>query len=179
MGRTMPTLMLLRHAKSDQETKLEDHERPLSKRGRHDAPRMGEYMRAQGYEPDLVLCSTSERTRETWNLVGPRLKLQPKVRFDRGLYLAAWPALLAISQGTLADVNALLMIGHNPGVEQLAIALALQPKTPSERVRAETMSKKYPTCALAVLEFDGAWPGIKPGTGRLTAFVRPKDLDEA
>lgn len=174
----MPTLMLLRHAKSDHEDpKLGDHERPLSKRGREDAPRMGEHMRAQNWEPELVLCSTSERTRETWDLVAPKLESQPTVRFDRALYLAAWPALLSIVQGAPDDVSSLLLIGHNPGTEQLAIALALQPKTPSERGRAESISKKFPTCALAVLEFDGGWRDVKAGTGRLIAFVRPKDLE--
>lgn len=175
----MPKLMLLRHAKSDQDAKVEDHERPLSKRGRHDAPRMGEYMRAQNYEPALVLCSTSERTRETWDLVGPKLKSSPQVRFDKALYLAAWPNLLAMVQGVPADTPSVMLIGHNPGMEQLAVALAIQPKTPSERGRVESMSKKYPTCALAVLEFEGDWRGVAPGTGRLTAFVRPKDLGEA
>jgi phosphohistidine phosphatase len=70
------------------------------------------------------------------------------------------------------------LIGHNPGMEQLAIALTLQP-TAAERGRAETVSKKFPTCALAVFEFDGGWRDVKPDTGRLKTFVRPKDLDEA
>lgn len=173
----MPTLMLLRHAKSSQDDpKLDDHDRPLAERGRKDAPRMGRHMRAQTWEPALVLCSTSARTRETWELVAPELKTRPNVRFDRALYLAEWPALLAIVQGTPAATNSLLLIGHNPGLGQLAVALSLRPGTPAERGRAESMSKKFSTCALAVLEFEGAWRGIKPGSGRLAAFVKPKEL---
>ena len=175
----MPTLMLLRHAKSDHDDpKQDDHDRPLSDRGRKDAPRMGTYIRDQGWQPALVICSTSERTRETWDLIEPQLKTTPKVRFDRAIYLAAWPSLVSIVQSAPASTPSLMVIGHNPGMEQLALALALQPKTPSERALLETMSKKYPTCALAVLEFDGDWRNVKAGTGRLTAFVRPKDIEE-
>ena len=177
----MPTLMLLRHAKSDwpksSGSKPDDHARPLSNRGQKDAPRMGKYMRAQKWEPALVLCSNAARTRETWELVAPELKTEPKVRFEKALYLAAWPALLSIVQNVPAATPSLLLIGHNPGIEQLAVALALEPKTPSERARAENLSKKFPTCALAVLEFRGDWRAAKPGSGRLTAFVKPKDLE--
>ena len=174
----MRTLMLLRHAKSDWDNaKGDDHDRPLSKRGRHDAPEMARHIRAEKWEPALVLCSTAARTRETWALMAPVLKTNPKVQFERALYLAAWPALLAIVQRTPTDVPSLMVIGHNPGLEQLALALALQPKTPSERARAETLSKKFPTCALALLEFEGGWREVKAGTGRLAAFVRPKDID--
>jgi len=177
----MPTLMLLRHAKSDWPksggSKLDDHDRPLSSRGRKDASRMGKYMRSEKCEPALVLCSTAARTRETWDLVALELKSKAKVRFEKALYLAAWPALLSIVQSTAATTPSLMLIGHNPGMEQLAIALALQPKTPSERARAENLSKKFPTCALAVLEFEGDWRAVKPGSGRLAAFVKPKDLE--
>jgi len=174
----MAILMLLRHAKSDwDDHRIDDHDRPLAERGQGDAPRMGEYIRAQKWEPEMVLCSTAARTRETWELLAPKLKTKPKVRFERSLYLAGWPVLLGVVQGAHASVSSLMLIGHNPGLEQLAVALALQPKTPAERGRAETMSKKFPTCALAVLEFEGTWRDVRAGRGTLVAFVRPKDLE--
>jgi phosphohistidine phosphatase len=174
----MPTLMLLRHAKSDSDnSKLGDHERPLSERGRNDAPRMGKVIRSEKWEPELVVCSTSERTRETWDLMAPEFKSEPKVRFDRTVYLAPPQTLLSIVQNA-PSVASLMLIGHNPGMEDLALTLAAKPKTPDERARIESMARKYPTCALAVLEFDGAWRDVRPGTGRLVAFVKPKDLED-
>jgi phosphohistidine phosphatase len=179
----MPTLMLLRHAKSDwpeskSGPKMDDHDRPLSDRGIKDAPRMGAHIRAGKREPDLVLCSTSARTRETWELIAPELRSKPQAHFDRALYLAAWPQLLAIVQTAPANVHSLMLIGHNPGMEQLAAQLAAEPHGAAERERVAAMRKKFPTCALAVVEFEGAWKKVAHGTGRLVAFVRPKDLEE-
>jgi phosphohistidine phosphatase len=174
----MPTLMLLRHAKSDwDDAKLGDHDRPLSGRGRKDAPRLGRHLRAKKWEPELVLCSTSLRTRETWDLVAPELKSKPQVYFERALYLAAWPQLLSAVQATSEKVRALMLIGHNPGMEQLAAQLTAEPRGAGERERVAAMRRKFPTCALAVIELDGAWKGAAHGTGKLAAFVRPKDLD--
>jgi phosphohistidine phosphatase len=171
-------LLLLRHAKSDwAEAEADDHDRPLSERGREAAPRIGAYMRAKGYEPSAVLCSTSRRTKETLKLLQPEFKHAPKIRYLRTLYLAEWPALLATVQKAPASASPLLVIGHNPGLEQLAIALALRPKTAAEKARTERLAQKFPTGALAVLDFElPAWKQIKPGLGELTDFVRPKDL---
>jgi len=128
-------LLLLRHAKSDWSGSLGDHDRPLAARGRKAAPRMGAVMRKKGYVPALVLCSTAERTKETLELLLPALRADPKIQYDRALYLAEWPVLLAILQGAAADTP-LLMIGHNPGLEQLASALAVQPQDAAERARS-------------------------------------------
>lgn len=133
-------------------------------------------MRAKAYDPALVLCSTAERTKETLELVLSALASEPEIRYDRALYLAEWPQLLAEIREA-PSVSPLLLVGHNPGLEQLAIALALQPQNPAERSRAEKMAQKFPTGALAVLDFDiRAWGGVKPGLGRLVDFARPKDL---
>ena len=138
---------------------------------------MGAYMRKQGYEPTLVLCSTAERTRETLKLVLPLISTAPKIHYDRALYLAEWPQLLAEIREAPANASPLLLVGHNPGLEQLAIALALQPQSPPERARAERMAQKFPAGALAVLDFDVPdWSGVKPGLGKLADYVRPKDL---
>lgn len=172
-------LLLLRHAKSDWGKETEDHERPLSQRGKKTAPRMAAHMRAKGYEPAQVLCSSARRTRQTLELMLPKWRSKPKVRYERALYLADWPRLLsAVRNGKAA--SPLLLLGHNPGIEQLAIALALQPKSAAERARAERMALKFPTAALAVLDFDAAtWRTIKPGQGKLVDYVRPKDLSVA
>jgi phosphohistidine phosphatase len=175
----MRRLMLLRHAKSDWAAGKggDDHERPLSARGRKAAPRVGAYMREKGYIPNLVLCSTARRTRETLDLLLPFFSPLPKLRYGRDLYLAEWPVLLEQVRKIPKTSAALLVIGHNPGLERLAVALALQPQGGGELARAERLAEKFSTGALAV--FDLAvreWRSVKPGQGRLIDFVRPKDL---
>ena len=169
-------MLLLRHAKSDWGKEIEDHERPLSARGKKAAPQMALYMRAEGYEPAQILSSSARRTKETVELLLPKLRGKPNVRYERALYLADWPRLLSAVRAAKAS-SPLLLVGHNPGIEQLAIALALQPKTPAERVRLQRMAEKFPTAALAVLDFDApTWRSIKAGQGRLIDYMRPKDL---
>jgi phosphohistidine phosphatase len=105
------------------------------------------------------------------------LRADPAVQYDRTLYLAEWPALLAALKSAEDAGTPLLMIGHNPGLEQLALSLAIQPQDAGEQARYENLARKFPTAALAVLDFDEPdWGAIKPGTGRLTDFVRPRDL---
>ena len=134
-------------------------------------------MRKKGYEPALVLCSTAMRTQETLTLLLPHFAAAPKIRYDRALYLAEWPVLLAEIRDAPADASPLLIVGHNPGLEQLAIALALKPQSAAERARGEKLVQKFPTAALAVLDFDVPdWSQIKPGSGRLVDYFRPKDL---
>jgi len=171
--------MLLRHAKSDWtgSTKVEDHERPLNGRGRKTAPKIGEYLRAKNYVPRLVLCSTATRAKETLELILSTLKSSPKVNYDRKLYLADWPQLLAAIQKCPDKISPLLVVGHNPGLEQLALALALKPQSIAEKGRAQRLAQKFPTAALAVFDFEVKnWKEVKPGCGRLVDFVRPKDV---
>jgi phosphohistidine phosphatase len=171
-------LLLLRHAKSDWSGKAHDHARRLSARGKRTAPRIGACMRAKGYEPKLVLCSTAERTKETLELVLPALAGQPQIRYERSLYLAEWPVLLTEIRALASEVSPLMVVGHNPGLEQLAMALALQAPSAAERGRLQKLAQKFPTAALAVLDLDVVdWSGLKPGLGRLIDYVRPKDLD--
>jgi phosphohistidine phosphatase len=138
---------------------------------------MGALMRKKGYVPAAVLCSTAQRTRETLELLLPALRAEPKIRYDQSLYLGEWPALLDVVQ-TAAPADApLLVVGHNPGLEQLALALSVQPQDAGERTRREKLERKFPTAALAVLDFDEPhWGAVAPGKGRLTDFVRPRDI---
>jgi phosphohistidine phosphatase len=138
---------------------------------------MASRMRREGYRPAYVLCSTAQRAKETAALLMPLLEFTDGIRYDRALYLAEWPQLLAEIHSVVQDMSPLLLVGHNPGMEQLAMALALQPQSPGERARAESLADKFPTAALAVLDFAMAqWSAIKPGSGRLVDYIRPKDL---
>jgi phosphohistidine phosphatase len=172
----MKRLLLLRHAKAEQAGK-DDHARTLTGRGRKDAAHMGAWLH-KNYAVDLVLCSTSARTRETWDLVAEELGDTPKIEFTKALYLAPARGMLKIVQGISDDQKTLMLIGHNPGTEELAAALAREPANKDEQKRIDTLKEKYPTAAIAVLEFDADhWADVKEASGALAAFVRPKDFD--
>jgi len=138
---------------------------------------MGTFMRKKGYVPATILCSTAVRTKQTVELLLPALRADPKIRYEERLYLGEWQTLLGVVQSASRSDTPLLVVGHNPGLEQLAIALAVQPEDASERARREKLERKFPTAALAVLDFDEPqWSAVTPGKGRLTDFVRPRDL---
>lgn len=176
----MLTLSLLRHAKSGwDDPDLDDVDRPLAARGRKAAPVVGAFMAANAIAPDLVMCSPSVRTRQTLDLVSQHLAGSPKVVFDDALYLATGEALLARVQAVKGKGRAaprhVLVIGHNPGLQELALALtASQPEHAADR---RAMAEKLPTCALVVLDFDAErWRDILPGGGRLRHYMTPKRL---
>src|SRR4051812_13775675 len=117
------TAVLLRHAKADWPS-VPDHERPLADRGRLDAPMAGRRLADDGIAPDLVLCSTAARTRETWKLAAHELPHRPRTVYEERLYDASLGELLALLSETPDEVGSLLLIGHNPSVHALAEALA-------------------------------------------------------
>lgn len=173
----MKRLLLLRHAKSLRDDAPKDKDRPLNERGRDDAPRMGGHMHHRGYLPQLVLCSTAKRTVETWELLGPELGPSTRIRFTDALYLAPVPVMEKLIRTVDNEVSTLLVIGHNPGMEECAQSLAREPATDHEHKFAAALQVKFPTCALAVLDFDAPrWDALT--SGRLIDFVRPKDLKE-
>jgi phosphohistidine phosphatase len=175
-------LVLLRHAKSAWPD-VPDHERPLAGRGRRDAPVMGRWLRAAGHVPDRVLCSTARRTRETWQLAQPELGAAPPVSFEDRVYEASAEELLDLARHTRSAVKTLLIVGHAPGIPELALMLAgagappdggeggAVPQDVVDRMRA-----KFPTAAIAVLELTGPWDRLTPGAARLTSFVIPRDM---
>jgi phosphohistidine phosphatase len=170
-------LLLLRHAKAEGAA-ADDRKRALIERGRKDSARMGRLLREEAYVPDLVLCSDSTRTRETLDLILTELGAKPQVKFPQELYLAEPELILSVILRTPAKCGALMVVGHNPGLEQCALALASAPLEKKLRKRYDTMDEKFPTCALAVIDFEVAkWGEIGPGTGELEVFVRPKDLE--
>lgn len=169
----MKTLMLLRHAKSDwSDPTRADHERPLNTRGEAAAARMARYFLDHKLRPDLILCSTAVRTRDTLARLRAAWTAAPQLRFDKALYLASAPALLKIVQDTDPAIDSLLVIGHNPGLQALADMLAAAAAT-AER---DSLGIKFPTAALAVLTFKGDWHDIAPGSGRLVRFIKPATL---
>lgn len=176
----MKRLLLLRHAKAvPAGAKSGDHDRALNERGRKDAPRIGVMMQHKGYLPDFVLCSTSKRTVETWEHIAPELNSQPEVAFSDELYLASPKTVANALRAVREPAKVVLLIGHNPGLEDFAKALARKPRTVEERRRLDTMAAKFPTSALAVLDFDvEAWNEIAAGAGVLVDFIRPKELTD-
>ena len=176
-------LVLLRHAKSAWPD-VPDHERPLGPRGQRDAPVMGRWLRAAGHVPDQVLCSTARRARQTWQLAQAGLGATPPASFDDGVYEGSAAQLLDLIRRAPPAPRTLLVIGHGPGIPELALALTAA--TPAARGGAAghaataamlgRMRAKFPTAAIAVLEFAGNWDQLAPGTARLTSFVTPRDL---
>ena len=170
--RGMRRLILLRHAKSSwDDPDLPDADRPLSARGRTAARAMATHLRAHPLHADLILCSPAARTRETLALVAPSLG-SVKSRFDDALYTFDAGVVLDHLVATLDDDRAcVLVVGHNPAIGELAGTLA------SDGDALATVRTKYPTGALAELELAiDTWSALRPGCGRLTTFVRPRDL---
>jgi phosphohistidine phosphatase len=167
--------MLLRHAKSDWPD-VSDHARPLAKRGRHDAPAVGRWLRTHGYLPDVVVCSTARRTRQTWELIAPVLGGSPSVTFEPRAYDASALTLLYLAQELPDRYRAALLIGHNPAISELANSLAAPPPgaaPPPENGAPPPPRLNFPTAAVAVLAFTGDWPTLAPAQAHLEAFTTP------
>jgi phosphohistidine phosphatase len=169
------TLLLLRHAKSAwSDPRLDDHERPLSRRGERAAKAMADHLVRHEPRPDLILCSTAMRTRQTLAPLVKRLDAPaPPITLEKGLYLASEEVLLAHLQAVPDDAATALLIGHNDGLWRLAEALAKS--GPAELLAA--LRQKYPTGALSTFHApDRPWRDLAPGSAKLVAFVRPRDL---
>jgi phosphohistidine phosphatase len=162
-------LYLLRHAKSSwDDPGLADHDRPLAPRGRRAGELLAAHARRSQIAPQLVLCSSSTRTRQTLALL--ELAGEPVVLYERGLYAASEIALLERLRSVRDDVASVMLIGHNSGIEQLALLVA------SGGPRIATLREKFPTGALATLAFHGGWRELGPGVAELEDFVVPREL---
>lgn len=169
------TLLLLRHAKSAwSDPRLDDHDRPLNRRGERAAKAMADHFARLGLRPDLILCSTALRTRQTLApIVAALAAPAPPINLSKDLYLASEDVLLAQLQAVGDDAATVLLIGHNDGIWHFATALAGD--GPPEELAA--LRDKYPTGALATLTLrDGPWRSLGFGVARLVSFVRPRDL---
>jgi phosphohistidine phosphatase len=168
-------ILLLRHAKSAWgQPGLDDHERPLNRRGERAAEAMAEHIVHNAPRPDLILCSTAVRTRQTLAPLVHRLATPaPPIALEKGLYLASEGELLVRLRAVPEEARTVLLIGHNEGIGELAAALAGE----GDPAALDVLHEKFPTGALATLRLDDApWRDLAPGTAELTAFVRPRDL---
>jgi len=172
----MKRLFLLRHAKAvPAESGTEDFERTLMLSGMQDAGAMARHLRKNDYSIDLILCSSAARTVQTAELVLHELPCE--IEYRDSLYLAEAGKIAAAVRGAPAGVSSLMVVGHNPGLEACATLLAREPVRRKERIRHEALEEKFPTCALAILDFDvGRWRDVAQGAGKLAEFVRPRDL---
>lgn len=167
----MPTLHLLRHAKSSWDSStLHDHDRRLAPRGVRACALISAYVREQGIAPELVLCSTAVRTRETLAGVEDAFDPSPRIEFRAGIYGASKKSLLSVVRAIPLGTGSAMLIGHQPGIGALALDLAGSGR------RLSDLEVKFPTAALATLEFDCDWGDLETGCARLTGFVRPKEL---
>lgn len=168
----MLRLMLLRHAKAIHSAAYADIERPLIQKGLEGAALVGHYIANQKLTPHHALVSSARRTRETWEII-KQYTGETLPHFDSNLYLASPESILTEIRKTGCGSSTLLVIGHNPGLALLASALVGAGSVP---LRQE-MHSRFPTSALAVMEFDGNdWAEIELHKGTLIYFVYPKLL---
>jgi phosphohistidine phosphatase len=167
----MKRLYLLRHAKSSwDDPRLADEDRPLAPRGRRAAKVIAKHLRRMGVAPEVVLCSPSTRTRQTLKRIAPGLGKHADVRSEPEVYAASAAALLEVLHEVPDEVESVMLIGHNPGIQDLALSLA---HAGSESTRVKS---KFPTAALATLELSASWRELVPGSAELVSFVTPKEL---
>jgi phosphohistidine phosphatase len=161
-------LFLLRHAKSSwDDPSLADHDRPLAPRGRAAAKRVGAYLGREQIPVALVLCSSAIRARETLDLVAP----PGEIRVEPELYGATSIDLLELVRRVPTEIDALMLIGHEPAISDLAVVLT--------GPGSELAGRKFPTAALATLTVSGPWSTLAPDSAQLAAFVRPRELTDS
>ena len=167
------TLLLLRHAKSSwSDPTLADHDRPLAPRGRRAAGRMAAHLESEQIRPDLVLCSSALRARDTLAALLAGLDDATEVSIEPGLYTSSAGDLLDRLRSVGPGVGSVVLIGHNPAIEELATDLA---GGGDERALSQ-LHTKYPTGALAVLRLDGDWADLGVGRAQLLDLVLPRHL---
>lgn len=165
-------LFILRHAKSSwDDPGLADHERPLAPRGRRAVEAIAAHVNAAGIEPELVLCSSSRRTRETLEGVG----VGGEHVIESDLYGASCQEVLERLHRVPEEVESVMLVGHNPTLQALVLRLA-DDEVAADASYLGEVRRKFPTGALATLTFDGTWEELSPRSARLASYVRPKSL---
>jgi phosphohistidine phosphatase len=167
--------MLLRHAKSDWSKPGErDHDRALATRGLADAPRIGAYMASHGLVPDLVVCSTARRARETYDLVAAAFTRAPKLVHEPRVYDNNPEVLFDIARKVSREVQVLLLVGHNPSFQSFAEAMTAAGHGDAR----QRLREKFPTATLAVIDLPiDAWDALHLHSGRLDRLITPRLLD--
>ena len=173
----MRRLLLLRHAKAERlQPGGRDHDRPLAARGRTDMKTLGAYLARHAFIPDRAVVSASARTRETWTLLAAAMGETPPVSFEERIYDASPQAILEAVKETRPDTGTLMVVGHNPGLQELAAMLVAS----GDIEARERLGRAFPTSALVVISFAmDSWNGVHPRGGRLEHFVTPEWLAAA
>lgn len=170
----MKTLTLLRHAKSGWDDPVaRDFDRPLNAKGKRAAAMVGRHMRSLGLAFDHAIASPAVRVSETLEQIESGYGRTIAPDLDRRVYLASAATLLDVVHGFPADAESALLVGHNPGLEDLVLLLVADGADPLR----DAVEDKYPTASVAELQFEGDWADFAAGTARLTRFIRPRDLD--
>lgn len=164
-------LILMRHAKAQDPQGRVDHDRVLNERGRADADAAGRWFREQGLVPDQVLCSTAARTRETWQRVVDAGGVGALVDHEPRIYNAPAGRLLDVLREVNADTSTVVMVGHAPGIPDLAAVLSEGQGETDAQVR---LQGAFPTCAIAVLDIQTAWADLAPGSAVLRTVHVPR-----
>jgi phosphohistidine phosphatase len=178
----MKTLYLLRHAKAERDAPSgDDYDRPLAARGRDDAARLGTVLKKTAEVlPDLILSSPSKRTLETVDCLTAKWPSAPDIQTDEKLYLAPASRLLEAVRRLPDTTAGAMLVGHNPGMEDLAIQLASKLAGDAPNEMLWRMRNKFPTCALATFEVSTErWARVGPDLARLVSFSTPKDLADS
>jgi phosphohistidine phosphatase len=164
---SMKTLLLLRHAKSSwDEPSLSDFDRPLAPRGKRDAPRIGKALSERGPLPDLAISSPAARTRATIKAVMASARLEAELQVEESVYGASSAELIRLIRQLPGEKECVMIVGHNPGLEDLVERLTRKPE-------------RMPTAALACIEFQIAgWEGVDDGAGKLVWLLTPKQLGD-
>ena len=171
---TMRRLLLFRHAKAERsEPGMEDRSRKLIERGRKDAARIGAYMASHALVPDRVMASPSARTQETWKFAAAAFRPGPTEAAVERLYDATANDILEVIKHAPASAHTLLIVGHNPGLHELAVMLVAS----GDIETREQLREKLPTSGLVIIDFAfDEWAKLHPQSGRLERFITPKSL---
>ena len=173
----MLRLYLLRHAKSSwSDPSRHDYDRPLNKRGKKDAPKVAKAMTERGYHPDRILCSSSQRTKETLAGVIPSLTGEVSLHLLEALYEGNAPDYLVLLRDHAKDSKNLMIVGHNTGLQEIALRLI----STGDLQTIAGLEQKFPTAALAVIDFTcDSWQEVSANSGHLVDIIKPRDLSNS
>jgi phosphohistidine phosphatase len=170
---TKKTLIILRHGQARNAGPSEhDHSRKLTPRGREEAMWAGEALADRNIIPDYILCSTATRTRETLAEAQPSFPEKPRVNYSEKIYNASENELLNQISAISENVGRLMVVGHNPGLYQLALDLAKE----GDKQMHNNLQMEFPTCSLVVINFEGAWQDIAHSHSKLALFLTPEKI---
>ena len=170
----MKTIFLLRHAKSSwDDVRLDDFDRPLSSRGIKSCKKMGKYLKKNKLIPDIVYCSSAIRAKQTWEVVNRIVEIKENILYEDSLYMSDFSNFINIIKKTKNNFKNLMIVSHNPGIENLALELS---KDKNNEIY-EKINIKFPTGALIIIKFDlNNWSKVDCKKGKLYEFIKPKEL---